>query len=76
MKQESSRSRKGKRKQKPLQNNFQCTHSHGSRYCYKYAKECDSVCMDSSTCFHCVNNHIPMHQYPCSRCAGLERNED
>lgn len=61
-------------RQKPRQNNFQCTHAHGSRYCHKHMKECDLDCKESGTCAHCTNYHIPMTQYPCKRCEKLNQN--
>lgn len=71
MKQNRSRTKK---KQREQQNNFVCSHSHGSRYCHKYMKECDLQCKESGTCSHCINYHIPMTQKPCRGCSGLERN--
>lgn len=70
------KTRKGRSREKLLQNNFQCSHSHGSRYCHKHMKECDLQCIESGTCSHCVNYHIPMTQKPCRGCIGLERNKD
>lgn len=71
MKQSTRKSQARSTRQKPRQNNFQCTHAHGSRYCHKHMKECDLDCKESGTCAHCTNYHIPMTQYPCKRCEKL-----
>ena len=62
MKQSTRKSQERSTRQKPRQNNFQCTHAHGSRYCHKHMKECDLDCKESGTCAHCTNYHIPMTQ--------------
>ena len=74
MKQSTRKSQARSTRQKPRQNNFQCTHAHGSRYCHKHMKECDLDCKESGTCAHCTNYHIPMTQYPCKRCEKLNQN--